>query len=55
MSYHSIEFEQTECPKCSKHSIPFKKDLNVLIDGDHNFSGPNRAELKELIRKILLK
>lgn len=33
MSYHSIEFEQTECPNCSKHSIPFKKNFKCPYCG----------------------
>ncbi|MFA5359653.1 MAG: hypothetical protein WC349_01715 [Patescibacteria group bacterium] len=33
MSYHSIEFEQTECLNCSKHSIPFKKDFKCPYCG----------------------
>lgn len=33
MSYHSIEFEQTECPNCSNHSIPFKKDFKCPYCG----------------------
>lgn len=33
MSYHSLEFKPTECPNCSNHSIPFKKDFKCPYCG----------------------
>lgn len=48
-----IEGKQDELlPKVDLSSLDSRIKV-ISIDGDHNFSGPNRAELKELIKKIL--